>query len=304
MKKKFLIFLALVILCLGFWWFKIIKPNLWDGKRQFNLGLFSENALVLISADPVNKTAFAVFFPGNLLVKTFGNYGEVRIGKLNELAFQEKEELIVPKTIEYYFGFPLDFWSYLEKSEFAYPQKDLENGLPIVKSAIKDLSFSKTKLSFSQRINLWKIYQSLRNHRYIIQLKRGDEDFSEKKDDFYHLKQDVFDSWASIYLADSFLKDEQLAIGIYNVAGIGGLAKELARILTNSGMLVVAVKDSEQVEKACLLGIKSKEVKESWTYQRLARLIKNCEIEVLGEEEFGDSTQINVYLGETFNKLR
>ncbi|MBL7078397.1 LytR C-terminal domain-containing protein [Candidatus Shapirobacteria bacterium] len=304
MKKNFLIILALVILTLTVWWFKAIKPNLWNGKRQFNLSLFSEDTLVLVSNDPINRTVFVVFFPGDLLVNTFGNYGQLRLSKLSELAFQEEEELIVPKTIEYCFGFPLDFWSYLEKSQLSYPQEELEDGLGIVKKAIKDLLFSRKRLSFSQRVNLWKINRWLASHRPVIQIKKGDKDFFEKKDDFYRFNQEAWDDWASIYLADPWFKNEQLAIGIYNAAGISGLANELARILSNSGMLVVAVKDREQKEQTCLLRIKSEQVKKSWTYQRLVNLIKNCEIKISGEEEFGDSTQINIYLGETFNKLR
>ncbi len=305
MKKKTIFLLAIISIGLVGWWLKIIKPNLWSQDYQYNFALLSKKRVSITTIDPQKNTIFSVIFPKNLLVESFGNYGEVRVSKLNELALQENQGLLVSKSLEYFFGIPLDFWFFLEEEELAdFEALGVGEGLAGVKEEVSNIIFSTQKMSLLDRINLWRVRSWLRKRHLITESKRGEEEFCEKEGDFYKLDEEKWDNWASVYLADPILKDEHLPIGIYNSSEIKGLAGRLARILTNSGLFVAVVRDSQLEGGSCLLGLKSSELKNSLTYRRLLGLIDDCEVKVLKEREFSDSTKINIYLKENFSKLR
>jgi len=296
--KKWLILILAFGLTFFFWLIKI-KPSLWRRQYQFNLALVGPNNLILLAADPMQKTAFGALFPGNLLVESFGGYGQLRVGKIDDLALQEGEESIIPKTIEQYFGFPLDFWIY-EPARF----DDEGINLKSIKRRIKGLIFSTQKLSFSDRINLFYLSHFLSDNRLLWQFNQNGMEFCQEQEDVYSLDREKWDDWASVYLADSTLKDERIAVGVYNAAGSAGLAREFARVLTNAGLVVVATKDTDRLVENCLVGLKSEQVKRSRAFARLNRLTRECQVEVLSAKEFVDSTRINVYLGENFLKIR
>jgi len=304
MKKKLVVLAVFILGALVSWWLGIVKPNLWMQEHQFNFTLLSENRIILVTIDPEKETVFAVTFPKNLLIETFGNYGEVRVGKLKDLAFQEKKEIIIPKSLEYFFGFPLDFWFYRENESVDFSLLKAGEGVGRIKKEVDSLLFSTQKITISERINLWRVRNWLGKRHLVSQIEKGEEKFCQEEGGFYQLNQEVWDNWASIYLADPGLKNEHLSIGVYNLSGVEGLAGKLARILTNSGMFVAAVKDQKVDNQNCLLGIKSLGIKETLTFRRLTGLIDDCEIKLLPEKDFIDSTEINIYLKESFAKLR
>jgi len=281
------------------------RGKIWNRHSQFNLALASPLKIFLLTVNPAQETAFLISFPGDLGVEAFGGYGTFGMDKIDDLARQEGKQNLASKTLEYNFGFPLDFWFFsdFDKDRFL-SSLSLEKGkdaFSLIRSQLFRLSFSLKKISFSDRINLFLMSAFLQNRFLLKEIIGGDDKgFLSKTEGGHELNKENWDNWSSIYLADPALRDERLLLGIYNVAARSGLAAEIAQVLTNEGMTVGVVRDSQQKVDNCLIVFKKKEYYRTRTFSRLQGLFSSCEVKVVPGEVFENSTEINIYLGEKF----
>jgi hypothetical protein len=236
-----------------------------------------------------------VDFPNQMLVDAFGGYGRFRLNKLLGLARQENKPDLFPKSIEYYFGFPLDQW-------FVFPK----DKLPVEKGEFRSFLVKKTRLLFltspkhlglTDRLSLFNFSRFLNKRSFSWQIFDASEEGWLTDDN--RLKKPVWDSWAEAYLADGIIKNEDLDVGVYNTTEKTGLAQQTARMLRNSGMRVVKVGNADKRVGECLIGLASEGIRKSITFRRLSGLL-GCQVVVLPTREFVDLTDINIYLGDAF----
>jgi len=302
---KFLFILGGAILLLFLLMIVRSRGKIWNRYDQFNLALAYPQRIFLLTVNPAQETAFLISFPGDLKVKAFGGYGIFGIDKIDDLARQEGKQNLTSKTLEYNFGLPLDFWFFFDfdKNLFSssLPFEEEKDLFSSVRNQLFRLSFSLKRISFSDRVNLFLTSVFLRN-RFLIKETVGGNDkrFLSKTEEGYGLNKEVWDNWSSTYLADPALRNERLLLGIYNAAGHPGLATEIAQVLTNEGMAIGVVRDSQQKVDNCLIAFKKKEYYQTRTFSRLQGLFSSCEVKIMPEEVFDNSTEINIYLGKKF----
>lgn len=291
-KGFFILFLLLVFLWVFFSFYRLWGAR-YRGERRFNLFLQFKNRSFLLSLSPERRMVVVVSFPNQMLVEAFGGYGEFRLDKLLPLANQEKKEELFSKSLEYFFGFSLDYW-------FAFPREvlkgdDLED---LKKNLIEKTRFLFLASGYQavDRINLFNFNRFLRRRFLSWEL------FEAEKEGWVvdnRLQRAVWDDWASVYLADDRVKEEGLAVGVYNTTQRKGLAREVARILVNLGVRVVKVGNASKKVGECLVGIKESKIQESVTFKRIRDLL-DCPFLLLPSSDFVDLTDINVYLGKEF----
>lgn len=300
-KKKF--FLILLILIGGVVGIKrgiVFWQERWDKKSQINLLVEKEKEFWLVAADPEREAVFVAVFPSSLLIEAFGDYGFFTLNSLYGLAEQEKKPWLVKKSVEYFFGFPLDFWL-LSSREGESSSDEIAD---LLVAEVKKKIFSWKGKGLGERFDLFLFSRFLDRHDLLWEIQRGEEGLIKKEEgrgeeNLFRLKRKEWDQWASLYLADPGFKKEGLSVAVYNTTGETGLANRVARVLTNAGVWVVKVGDREEEIEGCLLGVKEKEVLRKKSLRRLRKLV-DCSLKVLPSEEFTDFAEVNLYLGEGF----
>jgi len=299
-QKMFFVLLGLmVIYCI----FKSVRPiyvNRWDGKTQLNGIIEFKEKMWLIAFDPDGEKVTIVNFPNDLVVEAFGGYGEFMVKYLEGLADQENKPEIFSKSIEYHFGFPIDFRivSSIDPNNFSF------DGAPgLLTQIIRHSFFSRTLESNRlSKVNLF-LLRSFIGHRQLLWSVNNAEEMGmlEDKEGKKLLKKEDWDNWAKKYLVDSQLQRENLGIGIYNTTQTSGLAAETARTLRNLGIRVVKTDnyDGGSGGEGCYIKIAKKEDNNSLTVKRIEKIL-GCKIKIAPGDQFEDFTDVNIYLDEKY----
>ncbi len=280
-----------------------ITAQRWDRQTQLNILIRLKEKFVLLVADPNKETIFLVDFPEDLLVDAFGGYGQFKFRNLHGLAVQENKPEIFVKSVEYFFGIPIDYWLNYEEKELPKITTDMPRFIfGIVQRSIIGVD---TIASGEDKLNIYLLSGFLKNRHLYWQYKNtvdlglvvSRKEGSLAKDWFLDL--DSWDEWSQSYLSDSSLKEEGYSLGIYNTTHEKGLASQTARIFSNSGFWVVKVGNDENDEKNCRIEIKTNEQLNTKTLERIKKIV-DCPVEIVDEKSFLDFTDINLYLGDEY----
>ncbi|MCD6225809.1 hypothetical protein J7J95_01870 [bacterium] len=289
-KKIFAGLLVVLFLIVGGLVWKS-RGEAWDKKTQFNLVLAYPQKTVFLVITPQQKSALAVVFPSSVRVEAFGGYGTFRLDKIDDLGRQEGKRELLRKTIQFSFGFPVDFYH-----SFSSPFSQ-EESFALFRKQLMKLVFSWQPLSLSKRITLWEIARFLQDRFLVKELI-----FAEEKGFLSgeNLKRKDWLTWKANHLSDPLLREEGVLIGIYNCGGETGLGKKVAHALSGVGMNVAVVKDSQREVKPCLVLFSSEEKTETKTVRRLHEFFDHCQWRRGEGREFGDGVDVAVFLGKGF----
>ena len=277
--------IALSIFVFLFFFFgqKIINwfNSSWDGKRQISFAVEAKSKDILILLiTPEKKLISVVVVPSNLEIETpwFDRY---QAGKLSLLSQQEKNLAIFSRSLTYFLGIPIDFGIIntnfkLNSGEFSFKEQFLKLFFP-PKSA-RD----------------WQIWQNLAKKDFfwkVIYLPK----FCQEKilpDDSSVL---VLDQGRMVEIADYFgdpvIREESLAISVFNLGPKEGLAQKAAGLINNMGGVVVEIGDKDfDTQEDCLILIFSEEIGKKAIILRLKSVL-GCGIEI-DDKLDPDSAQI------------
>lgn len=275
----------------------------WDGQTQLSVLIRLKEKFILLVADPSKETVFLVDFPENLLIDAFGGYGQFKFRNLNGLAVQEGKPEIFVKSVEYFFGIPVDYWLDYQEKELPKNTADMPKFISgIVRRSIIG---GGTITGGENKLNIYLLSGFLKNRHLYWQYKNMTDlglvvDGAE--DDLgsdYILNLDAWDKWSQTYLSDLSLKEEGYSLGIYNTTYEKGLAFQTARIFSNSGFWVVKVGNDENDEKNCRIEVKANNQLNTKSLKRIKKIV-NCPVETVDEKSFPDFTDINLYLGDEY----
>jgi len=274
MRKVFFFILLALIVFLFCW--PLLKPQ----KGRVNL-VFISQPIVVASLEP-GKNLTLLALPDNLYLEVPGGLGHYRLGSVYQLGELEEKggggELLV-KTISNYLALFID--GYVEIST---ADKDhLLGQLPLLL-----FKKGKTNLERWRLFKFWWQAERLRQDKIkYISLKETKILKKEKlPDDTEILTTENFrlDELMGKYFVDSQVKKEALKIEILNAAGRPGLAKKMARLVTNLGAEVINVGNYSVQYQTSSIKYQEKTIEKKYTLQKLEKILQvKAKREELGE---------------------
>ena len=264
--RKILIFGLVFFLILGLGRrFRSWMRGFWDGKSQLSLAIETQSKRILVLAlTPEKRMATVLIIPSNLSIETpwFGAY---RAGKLSLLAKQEGKDNIFPRSLEYFLGIPID------------------KGLIGSDIALGQINEAGVKRTLRRFFSPWR---SIDNFRIWSWLKR--RDLVWRVIDLGSISQEEKLPDGSIILTidsgkvsevtfglftDPLVKNENIAISVFNSGGASGLAQKIATMVTSFGGRVVEVADSKREVDDCLILFSREDLVQSTTLRRLESVL-------------------------------
>jgi len=274
MRKVFFFILLALIVFLCCW--PLLKPQ----KGRVSL-VFISQPIVVASLEP-GKNLTLLALPDNLYLEVPGGLGNYRLGSVYQLGELEEKggggELLV-KTISNYLALFID--GYVEIST---ADKDhLLGQLPLLL-----FKKGKTNLERWRLFKFWWQAERLRQDKIkYISLKETKILKKEKlPDDTEILTTENFrlDELMGKYFVDSQVKKEALKIEILNAAGRPGLAKKMARLVTNLGAEVINVGNYSVQYQTSSIKYQEKTIEKKYTLQKLEKILQvKAKREELGE---------------------
>jgi len=276
----------------------------WDRKTQINLFLVTEKDSYLVSILPASGEGLIWIFPENWQLETFGGYGNFSIKGVARFARDEKRLDLLTNTLAVELGLPIDYWLFVEKQGCQKGDvKDCLAGLSWYQGFLDKADSRK-----GSRLDFLKIVFSLKKNNINWQIYEVEQKglFQQKESldgsPVLILKKELWDQLALNFFVDPLIRNEAIPVGIYNFSDYPGLATAFARVLVNSGSLVVAAANGEgEGPQSCLIVIKNNNLTKTKIFKRIVANF-NCPVKLAEEKEFIDMTDINIYLNNGFLK--
>jgi hypothetical protein len=269
------------------------RNSIWDGNYRLNFVITNTQNLYLASFDPRNENITLMKIPPNTILEVPYGYGKYQVQFLEKLEEIENRPDLTEKTVRENFGLAVDGWVRVGEGD------------PETKRNFEKLIFQlvegKGKTNFSVW-DIWRLWWQARKVKETDFQKLNLEQmgvFTKDKlpDQSWVLLLDkaVFDQRVRNIFNDQMIRLENLSVVVLNGTDYSGLAERLSRILVNSGVNVVAVGNSEEPIKSCL--VKSpKSLKGSKTVALIRRLW-NC---LWQEENEAGRADISLILGQDY----
>lgn len=267
----------------------------WNGKNQISLVIVQPDNVWLVTLKPKLSEVVWVKIPNETIVNGAFGFGEVKIGslvRLAEIGSIPPEKLVI-ETVRQNFGVPAVGFLRLKKVE-----KDLV--MMFFLGLIGQDRTNKTNMTRLEILRVLWFVKSLRpDQMQSFDLKvlqsltlQTEPDGSE----VYQLQREQLDIFMNRYFSDADLVDEEIAWEVFNATDHLGLAEMIARILKNSGSMVVGVRTIDFVEESAIY--KSKDIKKSNYSLKFWGKILNLSVkEGLPENAKSD---VVIVLGEDF----
>lgn len=305
-KKKrkwlFLVFVLFLLSALFFLVFKIycsIGRSLWDGKSQFNLAVNSQ-PVTIVSFDCQEKNINILKIPDGTFIETVHGYGPYRIESVYKLGeIKGVGGQLLADSLQEYFGLNID--GFLIGDKLPQEQSGLKNFL--LNQFFTSLrSRGKTNLSRWDQLRLWWQVKMVRGDKInLIDLSQTSASQEVDLPDgsrAMKIDQERLEKIINQFFFDKKIKEEDLAVSVFNKTGHLGLANKAARIIDNIGGRVVQVSNQKQETQDNRCQIKSeKKYKKSYTVEKL---IKIFDCQWLEEKLPDQRAQVNLYLGEDY----
>jgi len=262
--------------------FKNVRFSSWDGKEQFSLVIVEPESVLLLVLKPEIPELVLVKAPGNTVVDGALGFGEVKIGSLTGLAEIEPipiDELVL-ETVKQNFGVPVEGFLQVEKRG-----EDLRTIFFL--GLIRQNRAARTNLTRLELIRVLWFLKGLRvDQIQIFDLKETRGLVLQKQPDgseIYKINREEFDIFINRYFSNQQLVDEEITWEVFNATGQAGLAEMVARLLKNSGSMVVGV---GTLEKAGKVG---PDVVKAMTGKRVGKVGKEERSGLWVEKELKDS---------------
>ena len=293
-KSVSLIIFLILFFGLGWRLLGVFRDSQWDGHHRLNLVL-KATPISLVSFDPSSQTINFLLIPDGTYIEAAEGYGPCRVEKIFSLGELEGQgEELLAKSLEVYFGLPVDGWLAAEKS---WSENEAKNLLVYL---IKEAWLKKetSNLNDWDLWRLWLMTNRTRDHKVeIINLAETTvaEEFTlpdgtqAKKIDEQRVSRMI-----NRLFADEAIRQENLAIGVMNASGQTGLAAQGEKLIANLGGRLVEVGDWSEEVTGCLIKT-TPAAKETYTSQKLAKIF-HCQIE--SELGGGERWDLLVILGK------
>lgn len=226
--------------------------------------------------------------PSELYSEVTPDYGDYRFGAVFKLGEIDGEGMSLVRSAAYnIFAVGID--------KVVLVNKDFDIGLgdnlslPVKKEIFKGIFWFKTRGLKPSEIRFF----NLRLSDSVSELVLPDNSKALKFDSYYFDKQ-----IGSIYLRDTLAVSEKLKAEVFNGSQIPGLGEKTARYLTNMGLDVFSVSNTDEVVNNCKIKY-NKALKKSYALFRIGKDM-GCSFEIYGDAQV-PRTDLTVILGKISN---
>lgn len=259
------IFLTILILILGFViWQKSQLP--WT-RMNF---VFIDQSLAVVSLEP-QKNLTILEMPNNLYLEVPGGFGNYHLGSVYELGQLEgRGGELLKATLQDYLAVPMD--GYIKMSNVKCRMSNCFL-LTLFRKA-------KTDLPFWQLIRIWWEAKELRSDKVkTVNLQEANVLTLDSLPDGSQVFKTKFlplDKLVGKYFSDRSFVKERIKIEVLNATGELGLAKAVARMITNLGGEVISVSNAENTQEKSSMKCHGASIKNSYTVHKLESILKTA----------------------------
>lgn len=271
-----------------------------EGTRRIT-AVINSQPLVVVSLNRSNGEVMVIKIPGNTMISVSGGYGQYPAVSVWALAKQEGHGTgLVTRSFREFLGIPIDLA--VDVGGEVLSDNDETELVKDSQRIVWECMVGKRGCGEVDKIKLMGIWLATRKIApgkvvYLPIESMPGTKTDQLPDGLSILEADIngIDLFVSRYAVDERIKNEGLAIGVYNAAGYPGLATKASRILTNLGGRVLVVEDWEERLSSCELR-SAEDVRVSFTY-RLVKDVFDCrDGKVNGEDE----VDLTVLIGEGY----
>lgn len=283
----------------GFW--RVGEEFKRDDSRR-TTWVINSRPLMVFSLGQTNEEMLVITIPENTMVPVSGGYGWYPAASIWALARQEGQGVgLITRSFRELVGIPIDT-AVDVAGEVLGEEKDKEELINRCQQIARECLVGKKDCGDTSKLQFLKVWLAMRkvsagNVAYLPLENLPGAKTEHLPDGSLVLGVDIdgIDLFISRYTTEEAIKNEALAIGVYNAAGYPGLATRAARIITNLGGRVLVVEDWDEIENKCEIR-STEEVRKSATY-RLVKDVFGCRE---GEVEGEDEVDLTLLVGEDY----
>jgi hypothetical protein len=319
-KGRFILALFATLFLLGFFLLNTIRflsETKWDGKRRFTI-IVNTTPFLIFSIEPKTQRAIVFLIPENTFAEVpygYGDYPLSSVFRLGELDKKKGGGFLLSRAVEDTFGILVDgFISYqpdvnsnllLNNLSEIREYKKKHFSLKSIPSILIRFFGQKHFMSNISLIDTMKLWYSIYNIRMdkitYINLKEEERYLNEEKlpdgSNFYKVDSDIFDFLLSSHFEDYDIRVENISVEVINASNKDKVATNMARILKNLGVNVLAKSTaSDTLKDSCFVKLKDSKLRNSKIIDRLKRHYQ-CQIR---EDKILQDIDIEIIFGEDF----
>lgn len=220
--------------------------------------VWATNPVWVTTIDIQNGTVGLLRIPSEGFVSVPGGFGSYRIGVLWRLGMIEKKSgSILASSVQSFFGAPVDGWVGKGKESVRMSATGVDAIHQLSDQFLDPRQSIVTNISTLDRFLLWWQFRNVTPANTIVIDLEKEQVFTPEllEDETRALRADVtlVDKISEKIFREEQLSAEPLVYRIYNASSISGMGNTAARILSNSGLHVVGVGNSDEKETCVLL---------------------------------------------------
>lgn len=300
------------------------KKYTWDGKSTVNILVYSQNSasdktpndskVALVNLNPQNSSMTILHISDQIYLDLPKGYGSWKLGSIFDLGQEEKPQRgsqLLKLSVSKLVGLPIDGLIVLNNLNESGFEEVVNNWR---KYPYSRLSFLRTISTDLTPIELYKFIQSSSTVRSdkITSLSFAQSNITRSQllpDSSRVLGVDTIrlDSFIRDNISDPTISEEDITVSIFNATTHPGLAQEASRVLTNLGINVIILSNTEKILDKSIAVYKEENLKNSVTFQKSAQFFApDCLKEVClsdDQKALSSRAQITILLGEDYYNL-
>jgi hypothetical protein len=280
---------------------RVVKTSQWDGQGRLTLA-FNTAPILIASYEPEAGKLDLLTIPGNTQLEAVGGYGLYQARSLWNLGELEVSGKIFTESLEVSLAIPVDGWlNPGEKDAFflndnqAKVRKDY-----LIENLIAAIKNRQTSLNRWDLIRLyWGVRKVRLNQVSLVALGQtsalGEISLADGTP-AYEIKDQSLDVLISDLFADEKIKNEALAIGVYNSSQYPGLANKASRMIDNLGGRTIEIGDWEGKTDGCEI----RSQKQLASTQTVKKMINIFGCQQIIEDMSGERADVILVIGEDY----
>lgn len=308
-----IVFLGLVAVGLFLFW---RSRGLFKGKEltfseQGKINFLLVDDEIYVFSFSLKKELNVVFLPGEIYAAVPGGYGAYRLNQVYNLGKIEKQEgALLLGAVSKFLGAPLDGYIYIPgleaeiKSAGDLKKNFLGAGFPLelTRKLIGEKAKLETDISPVSLLRLWAGARTI-NLAQINFLDLAKSGLLEKMvladgSQALTINPERLDTLSKDVFRDFNFEKENYRVEIINTTKTAGLAREAARILTNSGVSVINLGTGEREIGKCEIRA-PKELVKTYTVARVQEIFDCAFLEKVEK----DRADVSMSLGREYRKM-